>query len=140
MQIVDVAFRVHGTEMSNDHGYLLFSAISRLIPSLHEAAWLGIHPITGAVGGSRPLKLKDHASLQLRMPITRLGYVQALAGSTLQIGAHTLRVAASPSIHFLQPSASLSSRVVLLRLSKFNLASDELPGPALFDRFLAEAR
>jgi CRISPR-associated protein Cas6 len=142
MQTVDVAFRVQGTAVPHDHGYVLFSAISRLIPGLHDADWLGIHPISGATRSPDGLRLKDHARLMLRMPITELGFVAALAGSSLRIGPNLLRVADSPSVHFLTPAGSMSARLVLIRHrpSRFKLASNELPGPALFETFLVEAR
>lgn len=140
MDAVDVAFRIRGSEIPRDHGYQLFSAISRLAPALHSAEWLGIHPISGVERAGDDLKLKEHCTLQLRLPINNLGSIASLAGSVLRIGCHVVRVADSPTIHFLRPADSLSARIVLIRQTCFKLAAGELPGPVLFGNFLAEAR
>ena len=46
-QFVDLAFRLRGTELPVDHGYLLFAAISRRLAALHEASDWGVHPVRG---------------------------------------------------------------------------------------------
>lgn len=53
---VDLIFPVHGRTILVDHGYALFSAISRLLESpdnqwLHESDNVGIHPCVSGNGG-----------------------------------------------------------------------------------------
>ena len=36
MPYVDLAFRMTGTKVPVDHGYALYSAISRLLPEIHR--------------------------------------------------------------------------------------------------------
>jgi CRISPR-associated protein Cas6 len=47
MPYVDLAFRLTGSKVPVDHGYALYSAISRLLPQIHEAKNIGVHPIRG---------------------------------------------------------------------------------------------
>ena len=55
--VVDVAFALRGSTIPADHGYLLFSAISRHLPSLHGDETVGIHPVAGRLVGNRQLEL-----------------------------------------------------------------------------------
>jgi hypothetical protein len=47
MPYVDLAFRLTGSKVPVDHGYALYSAISRLLPEIHGAKNIGVHPIRG---------------------------------------------------------------------------------------------
>jgi CRISPR-associated protein Cas6 len=47
MPFVDLAFRLTGTKVPVDHGYALYSAISRLLPEIHRAKNIGVHPTRG---------------------------------------------------------------------------------------------
>jgi len=47
MPYVDLAFRLTGSNVLVDHGYALYSAISRLLPEIHEAKNIGVHPTRG---------------------------------------------------------------------------------------------
>jgi CRISPR-associated endonuclease/helicase Cas3 len=46
-----VSFPVQGRQLPADHGYVLYSAIIKHVPSLHSAAWLGIELISGIPWG-----------------------------------------------------------------------------------------
>jgi CRISPR-associated protein Cas6 len=45
MPYIDLAFRLTGNKVPVDHGYALYSAISRIVPEIHEAKNIGVHPI-----------------------------------------------------------------------------------------------
>jgi Cas6 Crispr len=47
MPSVDLAFRLTGSKVPVDHGYALCSAISRLLPEIHGAKNIGVHPARG---------------------------------------------------------------------------------------------
>ena len=47
MPYVDLAFGLTGSKVPVDHGYALYSAISRLLPEIHGAKNVGVHPIKG---------------------------------------------------------------------------------------------
>jgi hypothetical protein len=46
-----------------DHGYALYSAISRVVPEIHEAKTIGVHPTRGAYSGNGELILRDSLRL-----------------------------------------------------------------------------
>lgn len=60
MPHVDLAFRVMGTTLPVDHGYALYAAINRLLPVLHAAREIGIHPIRGRYVGEGNLHLTPY--------------------------------------------------------------------------------
>jgi len=47
MPYVDLAFKLTGSKVPVDHGYALYSAISRLLSEIHGATNIGVHPIRG---------------------------------------------------------------------------------------------
>ena len=59
MAYVDLAFRLTRSKVSVDHGYALYSAIIRIVPEIHEAKNIGIHPIRGTYSGNGELMLRD---------------------------------------------------------------------------------
>jgi CRISPR-associated protein Cas6 len=73
MPVVDLAFRLTGSKIAVDHGYALYSAISRLVPEIHEAKNIGVHPIRGTYSGNGELMLRDSSRLVVRMESEKLG-------------------------------------------------------------------
>jgi CRISPR-associated protein Cas6 len=114
MPVVDLAFRLHGQRIPVDHGYQLYSAISRLIPELHSHDSIGIHPISGPLAGNRSQLITDKSSLIIRLPSERIGDVLSLAGKSLKIGEHEIRVGV-PQTRALVPSARVYSRLVVIK-------------------------
>jgi CRISPR-associated endonuclease/helicase Cas3 len=45
MPYIDLAFRLTSNKVPVDHGYALYSAISRLLPEIHGAKNISVHPI-----------------------------------------------------------------------------------------------
>src|SRR5712671_4866339 len=87
-----VSFPVQGRQLSADHGYSLYAAITQHVPSLHSAAWLGIELISGLPWGKGVIALPARsASLRLRLPVDRLAHVLRLAGAHLEIDGYTLQ-------------------------------------------------
>ena len=74
-QVVDLAFRLRGTELPVDHGYLLFAAISRRLVALHEASGWGVHPVRDTPLGNGALALSDGSRLVMRLPTDERGRV-----------------------------------------------------------------
>jgi len=84
-----VSFPVQGRQMPADHGYLLYSAIIKRVPSLHNAAWLGIELISGLPWGKGIIALPARsASLRMRLPVDKLAHVLQLAGARLEIDGY----------------------------------------------------
>ena len=140
---VDVAFPVKEARVSRDHGYALYAAISRLVPELHAARWLGIHPLSGKPAPDGTLAVAPASGLRLRLPVERIGDVLALAGGRLDVGGVALSLGA-PSVHALVPAASLDARLVLVKLTGVprrdhpTLARSSLDRAAMEGRTLAE--
>ena len=114
MPYVDLAFRLTGTKVPVDHGYALYSAISRILPEIHGAKNIGVHPIRGTYSGNGELMLRDSSRLVIRLESECIGEVLKLASKRLDIDSHTLRVGI-PEVRLLRSRASLYSRLVTIK-------------------------
>lgn len=114
MPYVDLAFKLTGSTVPVDHGYALYSAISRILPEIHGAKNMGVHPIRGTYSGNGELMLRDSSRLVLRLESERIGEVLKLAGKRLDIDSHYIRVGI-PEVRLLRPRASLYSRLVTIK-------------------------
>ena len=112
MAEIDLAFAVLGQQpIAADHGYVLYSALSRAVPSLHTSLGIGIHPIRGQQIGDRRLSLTAHSRLVLRVDTDHIAQVLPLAGQQLDLAGAKLRVGV-PQVWPLQPAPALRSRLV----------------------------
>jgi CRISPR-associated protein Cas6 len=114
MPYVDLAFKLVGSKVPVDHGYALYSAISRILPEIHGAKSIGVHPIRGTYSGNGELVLRDSSRLVLRLESERIGEVLKLAGKRLEISNHNIGVGI-PEVRLLRPRASLYSRLVTIK-------------------------
>lgn len=114
MTVVDVSFGLQGNLIPVDHGYHLFSAISHLIPDLHGDNEVGLHPIHGPLAGNRCQVVTERSHLTIRLSSDRIGETLPLAGKTLSIDDHKVRVGV-PHTKALIPSARLYSRLVVIK-------------------------
>ena len=135
---IDVCFRITGKSVPLNHGYALYSSLSRFKAPWHEADWLAIHPLNGVVAKDS-LHLTENSRFRLRIPIDRLPDVLVLAGKHLRIenGKHRgVILVGVPEIHPLHPSSTLYSRCVTIKISEVE-GTDR--GPNL-EMFLSAAR
>jgi CRISPR-associated protein Cas6 len=144
MASLDLSFPIHGTDaLPSDHGYALYAAICHAIPVLHGAPWLGVHPIAGVPQSDGMLRLREHASLLLRLPAERIPDVLPLAGQVLDVVGHRIALGA-PNVRALIPAASLDARVVLVKLTNAphreneQLGRESLDTGAFVVRYIAE--
>lgn len=136
---IDLAFPLSGERVPIDHGYPLYSALSVALPSLHEARWLGVHPLSGKAEDDA-LVLTPHSRLTLRIPLSRLSHVLSLTGHTLTVAGANLRLGA-PQVFQLETRACLDARLVLIRLTDPVLPKNEAATESRFaKRFQEEAR
>lgn len=139
MTVVDVMFPLTAAEVPLDHGYALYGALSRVVPELHGASWLGIHPLGGRPIGEGRLTTNGRAGLRLRLPVERIPAVLPLTGKTLDIAGAKLK-AGAPSVHSLVSAASLDARLVVVKLTNVPRHDHpELHRPSL-DRSAVAAR
>ncbi len=133
---VDMSFPIRGETIPRDHGYALYGALSRALPSVHGADWIAIHGIAARQAHAN-LTLERAARLRIRVPSDRIGELLALAGTSIEIAGRPVQIGA-PTVHPLVPAAILDARLVVIRLT------GGIPKPfdndAFERRFLAEAR
>jgi CRISPR-associated protein Cas6 len=112
---INVSFSVAGKQLPADHGYLLYSAISKSFPSMHGIDWLAIELISGFPSGLGLIALPErNATLRLRIPADQYRDVLPLAGKRLDIGGHQIRLGL-PVARPLEPAPSLYARVVTIK-------------------------
>ncbi|MGI9105912.1 MAG: type I-MYXAN CRISPR-associated protein Cas6/Cmx6 [Pyrinomonadaceae bacterium] len=116
LPFVTVHFPVlEGRQLPADHGYALYSAITRHLPALHGASWLGLELLSGVPWREGIIVLPTRgAHLRLRIPADRYGHVLPLAGCRLDISGHPLRLGI-PTARPLMPAASLYARHVTIK-------------------------
>ncbi|MGO9919294.1 MAG: type I-MYXAN CRISPR-associated protein Cas6/Cmx6 [Isosphaeraceae bacterium] len=114
MAVIDLSFVLVGTTIPLDHGYALFSAICRVVPALHGDRRAGVHPIPGRQTAPGILSLTSRSRLKLRLPSEEIAPYIAVAGQSLGLDGHPVRVGI-PSVEALVPAANLASRLVTFR-------------------------
>jgi len=112
---VSVCFPVGGKQLPADHGYLVYAAISKALPSLHGKDWLAIELINALPAGRGLVLLPEHdATLRLRVPADYYRDALPLSGKRLDIGGHPIRLGL-PLVRTLEPAKSLYARVVTIK-------------------------
>ncbi len=112
---INVRFLLTGTQLPADHGYLLYSAISKASSSLHGIDWLAVELISGFPSGPGLIILPDrNATLRIRIPADHYRDVLILAGKRLDIDGHQIRLGL-PVARPLEPAPSLYARVVTIK-------------------------
>lgn len=112
---VNVNFALGGKQLPADHGYLIYSAVSRSISSLHGIDWLAIELISGFPSGRGLIALSERgATLRLRIPADHYREVLPLAGKRLDIGGHQIRLGL-PVARPLEPAPSIYARIVTIK-------------------------
>ncbi|MCY4648298.1 MAG: type I-MYXAN CRISPR-associated protein Cas6/Cmx6 [Gammaproteobacteria bacterium] len=113
-QVVDLAFRLTGSDLPTDHGYFLFVAISKNLAPFHAASGWGVHPVRGTPLGNGTLALSESSRLVMRLPADDIRRAIPLAGKRLDVGGRTVRVGV-PEIRPLRAARHLFSRFVTIK-------------------------
>ena len=115
MPSVDLSFNASGTHLQLDHGYSLYSAISRVIgPISHDPNGVGIHSIQGIRVGYNMLQLTGDSRLRVRTPVALISPFLKLAGQTLKIDTNRISLGV-PQTYPLSPSPTLVSKLVTIK-------------------------
>lgn len=101
----------HGNCLPVDHGYALYAAVSRHLAWVHGDPDIGIAPVRGLYLGGGELLLQPWSRLVIRAPTDKLPGLLPLAGRTLDVDGHRLRIGA-PTVHALTPAATLYAHIV----------------------------
>ena len=125
---LELVFPVAGTALPTDHAYLLYAALSGIVPRFHEAGTpLRFAPIPGVGAADGQLRLTEHSVLRVRLPDDAVRVALPLAGKRLAIGDAGVRLGV-PAVRTLEPAASLYARLCTFK-------NAETP-----EQFLATAR
>jgi CRISPR-associated protein Cas6 len=92
MPMIDLAFKLMGTRIPVDHGYALYAAINRVVPELHDAKDIGVHPVRGRFDGNGCLLLSPASRLIVRTPDDRIREFLKLSGKTIEVDGHRFRM------------------------------------------------
>lgn len=115
MQVVDVSFPVQGNSLPLDHGYALYSAVSRVLgPASHGANGIGIHPIRGRRVEPDRLQLGEMSALCIRTQVDAIPELLKLAGQSVQVAGDMIRLGA-PKTYALTPAATLGAHLVTIK-------------------------
>ena len=112
--MVDVEFRLSGNQLPVDHGYLLCSAIAKIVPQIHGNQSVGIHKINGPYIGNRLQLITPQSILRIRIDGTRVNEVLPLAGKTLRVGSNKIHVGV-PMARALTTAAAVYSGLVVIK-------------------------
>jgi len=113
LQFADIAFPATGDPLPLDHGYPLFSALSKRVATLHEQPKWGVHPVFGSRNGRR-LDLNPRSLVKIRMPLSKISAVMVLAGTSIQVSGSKIALG-FPRVFPLVPAAHLRARLVTIR-------------------------
>ncbi|MBD1897923.1 type I-MYXAN CRISPR-associated protein Cas6/Cmx6 [Coleofasciculus sp. FACHB-129] len=112
---IDLVFSLTGQNLPLDNGYIVYSALSRICPAIHQLENLSIHPIAGIPESSKQLRLTQRSKLQIRLPIDLIPFIyEFLAGQTFSIGQNQFHLGI-PEYNPLHPFPDLYSRLVIIR-------------------------
>lgn len=106
LRSVDAVFPLSGGQIPAEHSYALYGALSSRFPNLHEADWLGVHPIFGRLVADHRLRLTSRSELRLRVPVDRLGDVARFAKTKLYLHDTPVQVG-HLDVRTLEPAAEL---------------------------------
>ncbi len=110
-QVIDLAFPVQGKTVPVDHGYALYGALSRICPHLHQSEDAAVHFIRGKYCGGGLLALSSISRLKLRIPANKLPLYLTLAGKSVDVDGHALRLGV-PNPYLLLPKTAVYSHMV----------------------------
>jgi CRISPR-associated endonuclease/helicase Cas3 len=112
---IDLVFSLTGQSLPLDNGYIVYSALSRICPAIHQLENISIHPIAGIPNPSKQLRLTQRSKLQIRLPVELIPFIyESLVGQSFSIGQHQFQLGI-PEYNPLHPFPDLYSRLVIIK-------------------------
>ena len=108
----DRVFRAKFHEIPLDHGYAVFSALSREFPWIHDNLSLGVHPIAGHKVSPGRIRSCSESRLVLRGREADLTRFDRLDGMAIGLERDEIRLEHESTVG-LAPASSLRSSIVL---------------------------
>lgn len=110
--MVDVSYALQGHALPRDHRHALAAALEALVPWLADPAQAGLHCINVVAGLGPTALLSQRSRLALRVRRERVPELAPLAGATLDVGGHRLRLGDAPLLRELLPHGTLYAHLV----------------------------
>ena len=88
MPKIDLCFRIIGSTIPVDHGFALYSSLSKILSSFHEDTNAALKLIRGNYSGNGMLTLTRFSDLVLRIPMNRITEYLRFAGKSLEVMGH----------------------------------------------------
>ncbi|ACK65703.1 CRISPR-associated protein, Cas6-related [Rippkaea orientalis PCC 8801] len=112
---LDMIFKLRGAPIPLDNGYVIYSALCRICPTLHELKDVGIHPIAGIPTQNKFLELTPNSCLKIRIHHLQIPIIYPyLTGQTFEIGQESYQLNI-PDYQAIRSSDSLYSRLVVIK-------------------------
>lgn len=111
---VELHFPVKGNSLPADHGYALFAACVHHNPVIRQQQTLSILTIPGFPNKQGKILLTKDSHLRIRTPVTQIPLIYGLAGKSLNLGGHEIKIGI-PKIFMLKPASELKSRIVVIK-------------------------
>lgn len=112
--IVELSYPVQGKLCPSDQGYGLRTASIDKIPELAKLDSWSLLTIPGIPEERGKILLTERSHFRIRVPASHIPLVYQLAGKTLHIGKHEIRVGI-PTISMLQAASALKARIVTIK-------------------------
>lgn len=109
-----ISFVVKGKRIPVDHGFLLYAAISSILPEFHETKDIGVRLIRGAYDENGYLNISPESYLRLLVPQELLSTFLALCGRELNLVGNRLTVGVARTFQ-LKPVSTLYAHLVTTR-------------------------
>ncbi len=111
---LELQFPVVGQRIPQDHGYILYGALSERLALVHSSPDIVIGPILGQPIGSGLLRVARTSRLCIRATAATLPNLIHLAGTRLTLGKHFIRLGV-PNVQPLIPAPHLYARLVTIK-------------------------
>lgn len=112
--VINLSFRVNGTELPADHNHRLLAAICKLLPQIHKLEKIAINTITGIPNKQGKITLTHKSRLLLRLPVEAIAQVYPLVNQTLDIGGCKIQLG-DAELQTLKPVDILKARLVTIK-------------------------
>jgi CRISPR-associated protein Cas6 len=110
-EMIELRFPIQGQLVPVDHGFALYGAITKICPVIHASGNVMLVPIRGRYTGDGLLSLSRKSALAIRLPSEKIPQLLGLAGKTLAVDGHCLKLG-PPTILQLKPRSVLYSNLV----------------------------
>ncbi len=110
----ELRYPLIGKLLPADHGYRLYSAMSRIVPIIHEQNGWRMATIGGTPNGKREIILTTYSRLRIRAQWEQIPLFLQLVQKLLKVENHSL-VLEPPEIHPICPTRTLKARIVVIK-------------------------